>query len=249
LTGHATDWALELAENPNTYVPLRPGHHRVVTDRYVIWFGGGDQPGLNVAQRFRLGAEEVDEVRAEIHEHVRARGRTVCSWEVGSSATPGDLVGRLLELGLEEDPEPLRVGMALTVAPPEVPGVEVRRAETDDERRLAARIAADVFGHPYVEPAPPDRGTVVYLAFVDGQPAGRATGSFSVHGVTLFGGAVLPEARGRGAYRALVRARWDDAVARDTPLAVTDAGSQSRPILARLGFRELCTIRALIDRL
>ena len=31
-------------------------------------------------------------------------------------------------------------------------------------------------------------------------------------------------------------------------LAVTDAGSQSRPILARMGFRELCTIRALIDR-
>jgi GNAT superfamily N-acetyltransferase len=86
--------------------------------------------------------------------------------------------------------------------------VEVRRAEIDDERRLAARIAADVFGVPYVEPAPPDSGTVVYLAFVDGQAAGRATGSFSEHGVTLFGGAVLPEARGRGAYRALVRARW-----------------------------------------
>jgi len=33
-----------------------------------------------------------------------------------------------------------------------------------------------------------------------------------------------------------------------TPLAVTDAGSQSRPILARLGFREICTIRALVDR-
>ena len=35
---------------------------------------------------------------------------------------------------------------------------------------------------------------------------------------------------------------------RIVPLAVTDAGSQSRPILARMGFRELCTIRALIDR-
>jgi GNAT superfamily N-acetyltransferase len=244
-----TDWALELAENPNTYVPLRPGHERVVTDRYVLWLGGGDQPGLNVAQRCRFRAEELDEVRAEIHEHVRRRGRTVCSWEVGSSATPTDLVERLLELGLEEDDEPLRVGMALTVEPPEVPGVEVRRAKTDDELRLAERIASEVFGNPYVEPAPPDAGTVVYLAYVDGEPVARATGSFSEHGVTLFGGAVLPEARGRGAYRALVRARWEDAVARRTPLAVTDAGSQSRPILARLGFRELCTIRALIDRL
>src|SRR5947208_3118726 len=83
----------------------------------------------------------------------------------------------------------------------------------------------------------------------DSGAGGSATGSFSEHGVTLFGGATLPEARGRGAYRALVRARWDDAVARGTPLAVTDAGSQSRPILARLGFREVCTIRALIDRI
>jgi GNAT superfamily N-acetyltransferase len=244
-----TDWALELAENPNTYVPLRPAHERVVTDRYVLWFGGGDQPDRNVAQRFRFRGEEVDEVRAEIHDRVRARGCTVCSWEIGSSATPADLVSRLLALGLDEDDEPLRVGMALTSAPPEVPGVEVRRASTDDELRLAATIAATVFGSPYVEPAPPDPGNVVYLAYLDREPVARASGSFSEHGVTLFGGAVLPDARGRGAYRALVRARWDDAVARGTPLAVTDAGSQSRPILARLGFRELCTIRALIDRL
>ena len=51
---------------------------------------------------------------------------------------------------------------------------------------------------------------------------------FPGNGSYLFGGAVLPEARGRGAYRALVHARWQDAVARGTPLAVTDAGSQSR---------------------
>jgi ribosomal protein S18 acetylase RimI-like enzyme len=244
-----TDWALELAENPNAYVPLRPGHERVVTDRYVFWFGGGDHPGWTVAQRFRFSAGEVDGVRAELHEHARARGRTAMSWEIGSSATPTDLVDRLLALGLERDEEFLRVGMALTVAPPEVPGVEVRRAETDDERQLAARIGAEVFGTPYVEPPAPDPGTVLYLAYVDGRPVARATGSFSEHGVNLSGGAVLPEARGRGAYRALVRARWEDAVARGTPLAVTDAGSQSRPILARLGFNELCTIRALIDRL
>ena len=61
--------------------------------------------------------------------------------------------------------------------------------------------------------------------------------------MTLFGGATLPEARGRGAYRALVAARWEDAVARGTPVLVTQAGAMSRPILARLGFREVCEIR------
>jgi GNAT superfamily N-acetyltransferase len=158
------------------------------------------------------------------------------------------LVERLLERGLVEDEDPLRVGMALDSQPSGLSDVEVRRAQTVDDRRLAARIASAVFAGPYVEPPPPDPGTVTYLAYLDGAPVGRATGSFTDHGVTLFGAAVLPEARGRGAYRALVHARWRDAVARGTPLAVTDAGSRSRPILARLGFRELCTIRALIDR-
>lgn len=184
-----TDWALELAENPNTYVPLRPGHDRVVTDRYVIWLGSGDHP---VAQRFRFRADELDEVRAEIHEHVRSRGRTACSWEVGSSATPADLVVRLEALGLERDDEFLRVGMALTEPPAGAAEVEVRRAETDEDRRVAAQIAAAVFGTPYSEPPPPDPNTVVYLAFVDGRPIARATGSFSEHGVTLFGAYRLP---------------------------------------------------------
>jgi predicted GNAT family acetyltransferase len=88
---------------------------------------------------------------------------------------------------------------------------------------------------------------VVYLAYTDGEPIARASGSFSEHGVTLFGGATLPEARGRGAYRALVAARWQDAVARGTPLLVTQAGSMSRPILTRLGFRQVCEIRILLD--
>ena len=73
------DWALELAENPNTYVPLGAGDERIVTDRYALWLGSGNHPAWNVAQRFRFGAEEIDEVRDEVHGHVRARGRTACS--------------------------------------------------------------------------------------------------------------------------------------------------------------------------
>lgn len=244
-----TDWALELAENPNTYVPLRPGHERIVTERYVLWLGRGDHPGWTVAQRFRFPAGEVDEVRTEIHEHVRAKGRTACSWEVGSSAAPPDLVDLLLGRGLVMDDEPLRVGMALTTEPPPVDGVDVRQAASENDRRAAAEIGSLVFGTPFGEPPPPDPHNAVYLASIDGTPVGRASAAFGEHGMTMSGAGVLPEARGRGVYRALVRARWDDAVARGTPLAVTDAGSMSRPILARLGFREVCTIHCLIDRL
>jgi GNAT superfamily N-acetyltransferase len=145
--------------------------------------------------------------------------------------------------------------MVLTDAPAGAPpdGVEVRRARTPEERFEAERIAAIGFGEPVtptpdtVPPLDPDDRKVVYLAYVDGVPVARASASFSEYGVTLFGGATLPEARGRGAYRALVAARWEDAVARGTPVLVTQAGAMSRSILASLGFREVCQIRILVD--
>jgi hypothetical protein len=247
-----TDWALELAENANSYTPLGTEDVRLFNDRFVLWMGRGSQPGWNVAQRFRISAEEVESVREEIHDLLRTRGRTQCSWEVGSHATPPDLVDRLHALGLvDDDPDPLAIGMVLDrepAAPP--PGVVVRRAETREELLAAERIAATAFGETVEDPDPPPASDVkpIYLAYLDGEPVARASAAFSEHGVTLFGGATLAEARGRGAYRALVAARWRDAVARGTPLLVTQAGRMSRPILARLGFREVCEIRILVDR-
>jgi GNAT superfamily N-acetyltransferase len=246
------DWTLELAENANTYTPLGPTDERIVTDRYVLWIGRGDEPGWNVAQRFRLGADEVEAVREEIHGLLRERGRTACTWEIGTHATPADLVDRLLGLGLVDDSEPLAIGMVLDHAPAQQPSadVEVRRATTPDDHYESARIAAIAFGMPEPErraEEEPDPNNVVYLAYIDGKPVARASGAFGEHGATLFGGSTLPEARGRGAYRALVAARWQDAVDRGTPLLVTQAGRMSRPILERLGFRAVCEIRILLD--
>ena len=65
------------------------------------------------------------------------------------------------------------------------------------------------------------------------------------HGCTS-GGATLPEARGRGCYRALVRARWDEAMALGLPgLAVQAQYGSSAPILRRLGFVETATVHTL----
>jgi hypothetical protein len=58
---------------------------------------------------------------------------------------------------------------------------------------------------------------------------------------------VAEEARGCGVYRALVRARWDEAVARGTPALVVQAGQMSRPILERLGFETICEVHAFLD--
>ena len=251
----------ELAENANTYQALGPDDERIVDPRYVIWLGAGTRdPHWTVVQRLRLAAAEVDEAVAEIRGQIAARGRTSCTWEIADSATPSDLVERLLGLGCEPDSEPLAVGMVLTEPPgDDPPGVTARRVETLAEYEEAVRIAAEGFAMPQtavdeiLARAPTDfagsgRDSAAYLAFVNGRPVARATAAFTKHGVLLFGGTTREEARGRGAYRALVRARWDDAVARGTPVLVTHAGAMSRPILVALGFREISRIHILVDR-
>jgi GNAT superfamily N-acetyltransferase len=256
----------ELAENANAYGPLGPGDERIVDPdgRFVIWLGAGvDDPHWSVVQRLRLDADALEETVAEIRSLVRSRGRRSCSWEIADSATPVGLVDWLLAHGCERDaPDGVATGMVLEHPPagePD-PGVEVRRVETLDDLLEAARIGGAAFGMPpevlaetVAETArtwdPGDDRRRAYLAFVDGRPVARATASFTEHGALLFGGATLADARGRGAYRALVRARWEDAAARGTPVVVTHAGARSQPILARLGFRSLSRIDILVDHL
>ena len=60
------------------------------------------------------------------------------------------------------------------------------------------------------------------------------------------GGSTLPGARGRGCYRALVRARWEEAMRLELPgLAVQAQYGSSAPILRGLGFVEVATIHTL----
>jgi len=250
----------ELAENANTYTPLGPDEERVVDARYVISFGAGSDPHFTVVQRLRLAADGVGDAVAEIRDMVAVRGRGACTWEVGDSATPDDLVQRLLALGCEPDRVPLAVGMVLTERPADIArSVTARRVETLTEYEEAIRIAHAAFEMPATstEEAFARAGTDfaregdqwgTYLAFVDGRAVARATAQFTEHGVLLFGGATSGDARGRGAYRALVRARWDDAVAAGIPVLVTQAGPMSLPILTRLGFREVSRIHILLDR-
>jgi GNAT superfamily N-acetyltransferase len=67
-------------------------------------------------------------------------------------------------------------------------------------------------------------------------------------GINLSGSSVLPAARGRGVYRALVAARWDEAVERHLPALTVQAGVMSAPILERLGFESVGTQLVLCDR-
>jgi GNAT superfamily N-acetyltransferase len=252
---------LALAEHSNAHTPLERGQRRIEDPRFVIWIGRGKSSYSTVVQRLRLEPDEVEQTVEDVRDVLRRLDRPSSSWEVSSSATPPDLVERLEALGLVADREPYVVSMVLDDAPPPVPaGFEVRPVASAEEYVEAIRVQHVAFETPEEarereledaarnfelwESSP---HSSLFLAWLDGEPvaAGRAT--FADAGVVLNGGATLPEARGRGAYRALVAARWDEAVRRGTPALITQAGAMSRPILQRLGFREVAEIRVLVD--
>jgi GNAT superfamily N-acetyltransferase len=251
---------LSLAENANTHSPLGPQHERIENERFVLWMGPGDHPSHNVAQRLRLVAETVDETVEEVHSILRERGRHACTWELGSSATPSDLRERLYARGMVDDSDPEVVAMVLAVPPPPpLPGVEARPVRDVEELIEARRVAHAAFGMPALDPAEMARWrggwdeeqaggrTRTFVALLDGRIVAHGTSTYTEHGVTLNGGATAPDARGHGAYRALVSARWDDAVERGIPVLVTQAGAMSRPILGRVGFVEVARIWVLLD--
>ena len=86
-----------------------------------------------------------------------------------------------------------------------------------------------------------------HAVWLDDEIVCTGTASPTEHGLLLYGGATAERARGRGAYRALIRARWDDAVALGTPALITQGGSMSRPILERLGFERVGEVHMLLD--
>jgi GNAT superfamily N-acetyltransferase len=251
----------ELAENPNVHQPLSAGRE-LYTDpagRFAIYLGTGTGPHSATVQRVRLEAAGVAEAVSEIRALLRARGRRGAEWELGESCTPPDLVERLTALGIVPDGhEPVAIGMVLEARDglPVPEGVTARRVASIDELVLARRIQHDAFGGDADEvgfsQAEEDfaREGVdgsTFLAFVDGRPVAAAYASYTPLGLLLFGGATLPAFRGRGAYRALVAARAEEAASRGTPVLVTHAGTMSRPILERLGFRAVARIDRLLD--
>ena len=250
---------LSLAENANTHSPLGPAHERAENDHFVLWMGPRAHPAYNVVQRLRLAPETVDATIEEVHGILRERGRYACTWEIGSSATPPDLRERLYARGMVDNDDPDVAAMVLAEPPPPAPpGIEARPVRNVDEYIEAKRVAHVAFGMP-AEPGEDDRWRKGYeeqeelghgrtfVALIDGRIVAHGSSTYTDHGVTLNGGATAPDARGRGAYRALVSARWDDAVERGTPVLVTQAGAMSRPILEQVGFVEVARIWILLD--
>ncbi len=244
----------EVAEYPNSFGPLGPHDERIDTGRYTLCLGMGRT--WNTVQRQRFSLDELDTVLAEVRATLMERRRTRTQWEVGSSA-PAGLVDALLAHGLTHDTDPRAVALVLTQEPPPVgPGLIAARVETFAQYELANAVQWAAFEMPETEVDEartllPERWretvNLMHAVWLDGELVCAGTSAPTAHGLLLYGGATLPKARGRGAYRALVRARWDDAVARGTPALLTQGGSMSRPILERLGFERVGEIAMLVD--
>lgn len=209
----------------------------------------------------RVVPDEIDDLIDEVRALTSAGQHT--AWYIGPSSEPADLRDQLARRGFRpttDGPSELRA-LLLTTEPEGPSDVEVCPIETYEQFLAAREMSWDAFGiseERRTNERPATRrwyddmvrtGLPVYLAVYDGERiAGTAVAIPSPRGVLLGGGSVAAWARGRGIYRALVRARWEYATRRGTPALVTHANpATSYPILMRLGFEEVGTIWRMVD--
>jgi len=188
---------------------------------------------------------------ADVFQEVRARApQARLVW-----ITDGSCEAKLRALGCRDQDPPLTsyiTALATADPPPAVTGIEIRRVASYADFLLAMEVAnagweTNVSGDPEARwVRHRDRPGGDWVALLDGRPVAYAGAIAGPRGLFLSGGVTLPDARGRGAYRALVRARWDEAVRRGTPALVVHAEEASRRVLERIGFAHVGNIVELV---
>ena len=235
-------------------------------DGYVLLSFAGATFGAVAVERVSL--ERLDDVLVDARMFMRERSKKRLHWLVPEAAEPSGLADTLGALGMppcEEPPGEPRVAAMAMVAPP-APGpaqIEARPALTFEEFHAATHVSDEAFDLSEADRAaslnaeeamwelqcsehPSER---TFVALADGEVVGQAAVIFGAHAGFLVGGSTREEMRGRGVYRALVRARWEAAVERGTPALTVKAGRMSHPILERLGFQVIGWENWLLDRL
>jgi hypothetical protein len=241
---------VDFAEGMGPFLEPADGRSLRITDGYVLSADFGDTWAQ--VERIRLREDELPEAISEVDAFMRESGADRASWWLTERSTPGEEA--FLAAGLQRlEVDYLFAAMILTSAPPAADGIEVRQVETFEEYAEARRLALAAFADPRQrKPSDEDlEGEWAHhidptlAAWLDGRMASTGGATFTRAGAYLRGGSTAEWARGRGAYRAVVRARWDEAVRRGTPALAVGAGPMSRPILERLGFEQVLQLRRL----
>jgi GNAT superfamily N-acetyltransferase len=241
----------DFATDPGAYLEHAP--ETSVHDRERFYATVVGEGRFVNACRLRFEPADAAEVMREV--------RRLAPDGIGSWQTPsGELATALREAGARDPEPPLDpsfTALATETPPPEVDGVEIRQVDTfeafvealeivlsaeqytDDVRDRRRGEAREAYERRRARPGGD------WVALLDGEPVGFASAEAGQRGMLLAGGATLPRARGRGVYRALVRARWEAAAARGTPALAVQAQETSRPILERCGFEPVATVYEL----
>jgi hypothetical protein len=251
----SSQFALAVGE-PDDAVHM-PGSRLLQLEACNIWIGPPTLPNLTVVRRVRLGQGDLVALIERVREAITNLGRRSARWWITPLSTPPMLDRTLLSHSLEiEDAVILAMAARCSSLATGPSQVEVRRAETLADYITCSEISSFAFG---TEPSSPEAVAEVfeadraearlglYMALIDGRPVASARATFAPQGVVLNGGATLPDARGRGAYRALISARCREAVARNIEWVFVQARPSAAPILSRLGFETVGEIQVLID--
>ena len=211
-----------------------PDWHQVTTPSFA-------SGGLNGIARCRLAEDLDDRIDRAITGYSGIRWR----WTVGANDTPG-LGERLRSRGL---PERSVIGLWRRNDLVVPDGAEVVEARSADEVSAFSRVMAEGWSAPLTpllayntRLATTPMKQRLFLARVDGEPAGSAGVAIVERSVYLIGAVVLPRFRGRGVYRALLNARFSLARSLGKSIVTCQANpSTSGPILQALGFQSVGT--------
>ena len=224
---------------------------RLEKSPYVVRAIGAGNTWAGIVYSCFSASETEMVVHAEIEYFTRLK--YAFEWKVYSHDEPPDLLTRLRKCGFgigEEESVMVcdsgELSPLLTAPPPE----EVMVIPVRDEGRIEDYLSVEtaVWSH---EPAKtreilrstlvdPFQGDLGFVAYFDAKPigCGRVTAPSQSRFAGLWGGSVLADFRGRGAYRALLSARIDHVRQFDSIRYLrVDAMPTSQPILERYGFQ------------
>jgi GNAT superfamily N-acetyltransferase len=261
--GEISEHVRRQAMHPFSLLPTPPSWSRVSDRHTFVLLHPLPMPQI-VEPQADLTPEDIDAAIEESRKHVREHGKDSLVWLTGPDHPW--LQDALRERGLRNDDnsamEAIENAMVQVASPtcPAVDGIVISRVDTFEAFAESVRVEVEAFALSAEERRETEAGLKDrwrdytsgdyhrrWIAAVDGRVVGTAAGVFGAAGLNMFGGAVVPEARGQGVYQALVAERWEAAVRAGTPALTVQAGRMSRPILERLGFTSVAVMPTFVD--